>query len=96
MNLIMKKEESATVHMKGFLLKYRLTCDDNGWYGIECRCRKNGKQESEFVNEKLFASQATARRIFRILVDNEVFPVHIPDILYDFTPDAQELSPAIA
>ena len=84
METVMKKElENAVVDLNGFQIYYNLLRGENGRYGIACCCRKSGRPLSNYINHNLFSAHAATQKTFRILVDNAVFPVHIPDILLD-------------
>ena len=84
MEKVVKKEnESAMIALNDFQLKYSSLCSKNGLYGISCSCKKCGRVLSHYTNTHLFSTKAAAERAFRLLVENAVFPVHIPDILSD-------------
>ena len=98
MEMVMKKElENAVVDLNGFQICYNLLHSENGRYGISCCCRKSGSPLSNYINPNLFSAHAVAQKIFRLLVDNAVFPVHIPDVLFDLQiTDNEQTAMAIA
>lgn len=80
--------ENAVISLNGYQIKYSLLHSENGLYGIACSCKKGGHVLSDYVNTNLFSIQSLAEQTFRILVDNAVFPVHIPDILLDLAAES--------
>lgn len=84
MKTIMAHEiENAIINSNEYQICYDLVGGEDGRYGISCCCRENGTTCSDYQNDGLFAAETTARKVFRLLVDNVVFPVHIPDVLLD-------------
>ncbi|MDD6175872.1 MAG: DUF6514 family protein [Firmicutes bacterium] len=98
MEMIMKQEiENAVIDCSGFQICYNLLHSENGCYGISCSCRKSGDSLSNYINPNLFSARSAAQKVFRLLVDNAVFPIHIPDVLSDLQiADNEQSSMAIA
>ena len=91
-----KGPETAVVDLNEFEILYSLLQSDTGRFGIACRCSKSGKVLSDYVNPNLFSVRAAAEHTFRVLVDNAVFPIHIPDILADLVEESDQRVMAIA
>ena len=78
-------EKECLAACEGYRLQYRLLSEHNK-YLIQCVAfENNGRLVSQYCTNIISSNRKDASAFFQLLVDNCVFPVHIPEILYDYS-----------
>ncbi len=78
-----------TITFEDFRLEYTLLRTDPDdavlcpVYGMACTACRMGMSAGNYCNPAVTENMQSARRLFRMLTENAVFPGHIEDVIHD-------------